>query len=277
MGKKPCCAKKGLNRGAWSAMEDKILTDYITLNGEGQWRNLPPRAGLSRCGKSCRLRWLNYLRPDIKRGNVTDEEEDLIIRLHKLLGNRWSLIAGRLPGRTDNEIKNYWRTAISKKLVPSSTSHCKKSNRLKEKSMETLIQRSSIGHPSPLVGSCMIRPKASRCSNVFIRSEPLNHSEPVVGPAPIRGNDSGGSLVEPNYISPFVTSTQGDPSNFILDFEMDDKFLSEFLNPDFPTLRDGDGNGDDIISSYIPNSEENQFSAGSDLLETDFFNDMLII
>lgn len=123
----------------------------------------------------------------------------------------------------------------------------------------------------------MIRPKASRCSNVFIRSEPLNHSEPVVGPAPIRGNDSGGSLVEPNDISPFVTTTQGDPSDFILDFEMDDKFLSEFLNPDFPTLRDGDGNGDDIISSSIPNSEENQFSAGSDLLETDFFNDMLII
>lgn len=47
-------------------------------------------AGLKRCGKSCRLRWLNYLRPDIKRGNITQEEEDLIIRLHKLLGNRFS-------------------------------------------------------------------------------------------------------------------------------------------------------------------------------------------
>ncbi|XP_016444318.2 uncharacterized protein LOC107769603 isoform X2 [Nicotiana tabacum] len=116
MGRKPCCSKEGLNKGAWTPIEDKILIDYIKVNGEGKWRNLPKRAGLKRCGKSCRLRWLNYLRPDIKRGNITPDEEDLIIRLHKLLGNRWSLIAGRLPGRTDNEIKNYWNTNIGKKL-----------------------------------------------------------------------------------------------------------------------------------------------------------------
>ncbi|XP_019230336.1 PREDICTED: myb-related protein Myb4-like isoform X2 [Nicotiana attenuata] len=116
MGRKPCCSKEGLNKGAWTPMEDKILIDYIKVNGEGKWRNLPKRAGLKRCGKSCRLRWLNYLRPDIKRGNISPDEEDLIIRLHKLLGNRWSLIAGRLPGRTDNEIKNYWNTNIGKKL-----------------------------------------------------------------------------------------------------------------------------------------------------------------
>lgn len=59
---------------------------------------------------------MNYLRPDIKRGNITPDEDDLVIRLHSLLGNRWSLIAGRLPGRTDNEIKNYWNTHLSKRL-----------------------------------------------------------------------------------------------------------------------------------------------------------------
>ncbi|XP_060961453.1 transcription factor MYB123-like [Cannabis sativa] len=117
MGRSPCCSKKGLNKGAWTVLEDQILTDYIKTHGEGKWRNLPKQAGLQRCGKSCRLRWLNYLRPDIKRGNISEEEEDLIIRLHKLLGNRWSLIAGRLPGRTDNEIKNYWNTTLAKKLV----------------------------------------------------------------------------------------------------------------------------------------------------------------
>ena|ERR1044072_8295757 len=120
MGRSPCCSKEGLNRGAWTALEDKILTDYITIHGEGKWRNLPKRAGsvsslfctcfsffhenfdlikslynvgchagLNRCGKSCRLRWLNYLRPDIKRGNISSDEEELIIRLHKLLGNRY--------------------------------------------------------------------------------------------------------------------------------------------------------------------------------------------
>ncbi|EEF41003.1 r2r3-myb transcription factor, putative [Ricinus communis] len=88
MGRSPCCAKEGLNRGAWTAMEDKILTDYIQMHGQGKWRKLPKRAGLKRCGKSCRLRWLNYLRPDIKRGNITNDEEELIIRLHNLLGNR---------------------------------------------------------------------------------------------------------------------------------------------------------------------------------------------
>ncbi|KAJ8767497.1 hypothetical protein K2173_017541 [Erythroxylum novogranatense] len=116
MGRTPCCSKEGITRGAWAALEDKILTEYVKIHGEGKWRNVPKQTGLKRCGKSCRLRWLNYLRPDIKRGNISDEEEDLIIRLHKLLGNRWSLIARRLPGRTDNEIKNYWNTILVKKL-----------------------------------------------------------------------------------------------------------------------------------------------------------------
>ncbi|GAA0148537.1 DNA-binding transcription factor [Lithospermum erythrorhizon] len=116
MGKAPCCSKVGLLRGPWSSKEDMLLTNYIQTHGEGQWRNLPKKAGLLRCGKSCRLRWMNYLRPGIKRGNITSDEEDLIIRLHKLLGNRWSLIAGRLPGRTDNEIKNYWNTHLIKRL-----------------------------------------------------------------------------------------------------------------------------------------------------------------
>ncbi|XP_030530441.1 transcription factor MYB123-like [Rhodamnia argentea] len=132
MGRSPCCSKEeGLNRGAWTAHEDKMLTDYIKLHGEGKWRNISRKAGLKRCGKSCRLRWLNYLRPDIKRGNITSDEEDLIIRLHKLLGNRWSLIAGRLPGRTDNEIKNYWNSKLAKrehggkKPIPSKTEKIK--------------------------------------------------------------------------------------------------------------------------------------------------------
>ncbi|KAL0412852.1 UNVERIFIED_CONTAM: Transcription factor [Sesamum radiatum] len=72
--------------------------------------------GLQRCGKSCRLRWINYLRPDLKRGTFSLEEENLIIELHAVLGNRWSQIAAQLPGRTDNEIKNLWNSSIKKKL-----------------------------------------------------------------------------------------------------------------------------------------------------------------
>ncbi|KAL5976760.1 hypothetical protein ACLOJK_021093 [Asimina triloba] len=113
----PCCSKVGLKRGPWTPEEDELLSKYIGREGEGRWRTLPKRAGLLRCGKSCRLRWMNYLRPSVKRGHIAPDEEDLILRLHRLLGNRWSLIAGRIPGRTDNEIKNYWNTHLSKKLI----------------------------------------------------------------------------------------------------------------------------------------------------------------
>ncbi|CAN6362475.1 unnamed protein product [Urochloa humidicola] len=117
MGRSPCCEQAHTNKGAWTKEEDQRLIAYIKAHGEGCWRSLPKAAGLLRCGKSCRLRWINYLRPDLKRGNFTEEEDELIIKFHELFGNKWSLIAGRLPGRTDNEIKNYWNTHIKRKLL----------------------------------------------------------------------------------------------------------------------------------------------------------------
>ncbi|XP_002521333.2 transcription factor MYB3 [Ricinus communis] len=108
--------KQEVNKGSWTPEEDRKLAEVIAIHGAKRWKMVAAKAGLNRCGKSCRLRWLNYLRPNIKRGNISDQEEDLILRLHKLLGNRWSLIAGRLPGRTDNEIKNYWNSHLSKKI-----------------------------------------------------------------------------------------------------------------------------------------------------------------
>ncbi|OIW12513.1 hypothetical protein TanjilG_04677 [Lupinus angustifolius] len=119
MGKAPCCEKHGVKKGAWTPEEDKTLVDYINKHGHGSWRTLPKHAGLLRCGKSCRLRWINYLRPDIKRGPFTNEEETTIIQLHAMLGNRWAAIASQLPGRTDNEIKNYWNTHLKKRLFGS--------------------------------------------------------------------------------------------------------------------------------------------------------------
>ncbi|MCO5578311.1 hypothetical protein L7F22_032151 [Adiantum nelumboides] len=117
MGRAPCCEKVGLKRGPWTPEEDQKLIAYINENGHGSWRALPKKAGLLRCGKSCRLRWTNYLRPDIKRGEFSLSEEQSIIQLHALLGNRWSAIASHLPKRTDNEIKNYWNTHLKKKLL----------------------------------------------------------------------------------------------------------------------------------------------------------------
>ncbi|KAG2616215.1 transcription factor MYB2-like [Panicum virgatum] len=103
-----------LRRGPWTVEEDLLLVNYIAAHGEGRWNSLARSAGLKRTGKSCRLRWLNYLRPDVRRGNITAAEQLLILELHSRWGNRWSKIAQHLPGRTDNEIKNYWRTRVQK-------------------------------------------------------------------------------------------------------------------------------------------------------------------
>ncbi|KAL6903764.1 hypothetical protein ACP4OV_004577 [Aristida adscensionis] len=117
MGCKACQKPKvHYRKGLWSPEEDQKLRDYILRYGHGCWSALPSKAGLQRNGKSCRLRWINYLRPGLKHGMFSTEEEDTVISLHAKLGNKWSQIARHLPGRTDNEVKNYWNSYLKKRV-----------------------------------------------------------------------------------------------------------------------------------------------------------------
>ncbi|XP_022721020.1 transcription factor MYB102-like [Durio zibethinus] len=182
MGRTPCCDKNGLKKGPWTPEEDQRLIDYIKKHGNGNWRTLPKHAGLQRCGKSCRLRWTNYLRPDIKRGRFSFEEEEIIIQLHSIVGNKWSAIASRLPGRTDNEIKNYWNTHIRKRLLRMGIDPVTHSPRLDLLDLSSILRSSlcnqSQMNMSRLLGvQSLVNPELLRLATSLMSSQRQNQNQ----------------------------------------------------------------------------------------------------
>lgn len=166
--------KNGLKKGAWSEEEDQKLRAYILKYGHWNWRLLPKYAGLDRCGKSCRLRWVNYLKPGVKRGNFTKEEADLIKKLHDEFGNKWSDIAEKLPGRTDNDIKNYWHTHLEKR-----SKKCSKSGQREQQSSE-ITHCKNFQNPPQKLGSS----KEEKCevsSNMYILESSSSCSSGISG------------------------------------------------------------------------------------------------
>jgi myb proto-oncogene protein len=146
MGRAPCCDKANVKKGPWSPEEDNKLKSFIEEHGTGgNWIALPQKIGLKRCGKSCRLRWLNYLRPNIKHGGFTEEEDNIICSLYITIGSRWSIIASQLPGRTDNDIKNYWNTRLKKKLLGKQRKE--QARRVASNSKHDIIKRESDTTP----------------------------------------------------------------------------------------------------------------------------------
>ncbi|KAL2244852.1 protein ODORANT1 [Sesamum indicum] len=212
MGRAPCCDKNGLKKGPWTPEEDQKLIDYIQKNGYGNWRTLPKNAGLQRCGKSCRLRWTNYLRPDIKRGRFSFEEEETIIQLHSILGNKWSAIAARLPGRTDNEIKNYWNTHIRKRLLRMGIDPVTHSPRLDLLDLSTILNSSLYANSSSQISfsrllgmQSLINPELLRLATSLLSSSHTQNQDFLVQNNPlIRDNPHVSNQISQSLIQPCI-------------------------------------------------------------------------
>ncbi|KAI3928700.1 hypothetical protein MKW98_024301 [Papaver atlanticum] len=201
--KKQVSTNEEFKRGAWKPEEDLILKRYIEANGEGKWTTVSKKSGLMRSAKSCRMRWKNHLRPNIKHGQISEDEEDLIIRMHKLLGNRWSLIAGRIPGRTDNEVKNYWNTHLSKRnlnhqgqSMNSVNFNCKK-------------RRSMVSDTNDTQTISIVSTKQQDESNIFNGSDERVDAQ-LSNPSSTTSTSSGAEEV--NAVQRYATSTTPDNS-----------------------------------------------------------------
>ncbi|XP_028757913.1 transcription factor MYB62-like [Neltuma alba] len=220
-----------MRRGPWTLEEDSLLIHYIARHGEGRWNMLAKSAGLKRNGKSCRLRWLNYLKPDIKRGNLTPQEQLLILELHSRWGNRWSKIAQHLPGRTDNEIKNYWRTRVqkqarqlniesgSKKFIDAI--RCFWTPRLLQKVEQQQNSSSAATSYSSLTDTNNLHVSSSSSSPMLS----TNYNNNSVIPNSLSCSPSSSSFQQPaaNFSSTFCSN----PSNF----PSDSWKFSQFLEP----------------------------------------------
>ncbi|TYJ24419.1 hypothetical protein E1A91_A08G259100v1 [Gossypium mustelinum] len=190
-GRAPCCNKEKVKRGPWNPSEDLRLITFIQKHGHQNWRALPKQAGLLRCGKSCRLRWINYLRPDVKRGNFAKDEEDTIIRLHATLGNKWSKIASYLPGRTDNEIKNVWNTHLKKRLSSMNGNVDQK-----YESMATLSSSSCVTSMSSFNAK-----KPNEAFEMAVVSDKANHGSPSEEPEALSSSSISSNVSNSNQVN----------------------------------------------------------------------------
>ncbi|CAH8357803.1 unnamed protein product [Eruca vesicaria subsp. sativa] len=268
MGRPPCCDKIGIKKGPWTPEEDIILVSYIQEHGPGNWRSVPTNTGyislffnifsscvflfillffmspddvcifgiskgLLRCSKSCRLRWTNYLRPGIKRGNFTPHEEGMIIHLQALLGNKWASIASYLPQRTDNDIKNYWNTHLKKKLNKSESEERSLSENI---TLQTSVTRNTINHRSTYASSTE---NISRLLEGWMRASPKSSTASFLEQK--QQNRTNHLMDHHNDHQSQEEHVQG---SWDQGFHVHPKNSEENVKCDHEVQEDGDGDGD---------------------------------
>ncbi|KAL1548239.1 Transcription factor myb78 [Salvia divinorum] len=233
-----------LRRGPWTVDEDFTLINYIAHHGEGRWNSLARSAGLKRTGKSCRLRWLNYLRPDVRRGNITLEEQLLILELHSRWGNRWSKIAQHLPGRTDNEIKNYWRTRVQKhaKQLKCDVNSKQFKDTMRYLWMPRLVERIQASAAAPSASVSTLAPSYNVNPNVGPAQ--IAPTYPTIGWA-----GAGGRFTPENSSAAASSDSFGTPASDLTD-----------CYNNYPANHGGNQDG------YDPANCNNQFSYGDQSL-----------
>ncbi|KAI0336158.1 hypothetical protein GY45DRAFT_585147 [Cubamyces sp. BRFM 1775] len=106
---------KGVGK-PWTAYEDDLLRQAVAIHGENDNWKAVALSVPGRTNKACRKRWLHSLSPNVKKTAWTPEEDYLLVSLYSMHGQKWSVIARHIPGRTDDACSKRYREALDPSL-----------------------------------------------------------------------------------------------------------------------------------------------------------------